>query len=439
MGKPSSSSNSSKKYVINTSWILVEKMSRIISGILVGVLVARYLGPEKFGLISYALNVVAIFTIFSTLGLDSIVVRELITRNDKKDEILGTSFLLRLIGSLIVVIIATVYSSMRDNHQQTFIVFLVSLSIILQSFTVVDFYFQSKALGKLTAINQVITLFLSSIVKIVFIYIKAPLEYFASMVLFEATLTAINQYLFYKNRGENVFIWRFSFIEAKELLSHSWPIIISGLIMVIYQKMDQILIKRFLDLTLLGNYAAAIRMSEASYFIPVAICAAVFPGIVNARDNKELQVKRLTQLYSLLIWSGIIISIGGVILGNWVIGFMYKEKFALAAPVFKIHILSTIPIFFGTAWGIWMIAQNKQKRIIYLQIISLVSCFILHINLIPKLGINGAAYSVVINNYIGLITLILSDKPKESINLFINAFNPKHLIDIYKYYMTSKG
>ncbi len=429
---------SSNKYVKNTSWILLEKMSRIISGILVGVLVARYLGPDQFGLISYALNVVAIFTVFSTLGLDSIVVRELITRTEHKNNILGTTFLMRLIGAIIVVIAATIYSSMRDNNQQTFIVFLVSLSIIMQSFTVVDFYFQSKVLGKLTAINQVITLFLSSIVKIVFIYIKAPLEYFASMVLFEATLTAINQYLFYRSRGENVFEWRFSFAEAKELLMHSWPIIISGLMMMVYQKMDQILLKRFLDLTSVGNYSAAIRMSEASYFIPVAICAAVFPGIVNARDNKELQIKRLTQLYSLLIWSAIIISIGGFLFGDWVIGFMYKEKFALAPPVFKIHIWSTIPIFFSTAWGVWMLAENKQKLVIYLQLISLICCFILHINLIPRMGITGAAWSVLITYYIGLLAVLLIYKPKLNFTLFLSAFNPKHLLAIYKYYKNDK-
>ncbi|MEI6508463.1 MAG: flippase [Bacteroidota bacterium] len=425
-------------YVSNTLWIILEKMSRIISGILVGVLVARYLGPAQFGMISYALNVVAIFTIVSTLGLDSLVVRELLTRSDNKNSILGTTFLLRLMGAMIVVVAATYYSSMRDNSQQTYIVFLVSLSIILQSFTVVDFYFQSKVLGKLTAMNQVITLLISSVVKITFIFSKAPLEYFASMVLFEAILTAINQFLFFKRQGENVFAWKFSMTEAKELLSHSWPIIISGLMMMLYQKMDQILIKRFLDLTMVGNYSAAIRMSEASYFIPVAICAAVFPGIVNARDNKEFQQKRLTQLYSLLIWSAIIISIGGTIFGDWVIRVMYKQGYEFAPAVFKIHIWSTIPIFFSTAWGIWMIAENKQKVVIYLQLISLIVCFMLHINLIPRFGVTGAAWSVLITYYIGLAAVLLIYKPKLNITLFLSAINPIHLIAIYKYYKNDK-
>jgi len=433
-----SNTSSSNKYVSNTLWSILEKVSRIISGILVGVLVARYLGPAQFFLISYALNVVAIFTIFSTLGLDSLVVRELITRNDRKNTILGTTFFMRLAGSVIVVIAATLYSSMRDNHQQTFIVFLVSLSIILQSFTVVDFYFQSIVQGKYTAINQVITLLISSAVKIYFIFTKAPIEYFACMVLFEATLTAINQYLFYVRKGENPFKWKFAFDEVKELLSHSWPIIASGLIMMVYQKMDQILIKRFLDLNSGGNYAAAVRMSEASYFIPVAICAAVFPGIVNAKNNKELQYKRLTQLYSLLIWSAIIISVGGTIFGDWVIRVMYKQGYELAPAVFKIHIWTTVPVFFSTAWGIWMIAENKQRLIIFLQIISLLCCFFLHINLIPRFGINGAAISVVSTYYVGLLAVLIIYKPKLNFTLFLNAFNPVNLVDIYRYFKNDK-
>jgi O-antigen/teichoic acid export membrane protein len=423
----------SKKYIVNTSWILVEKLSRIISGILVGILVARYLGPEQFGMISYALSVVAIFTIFSSLGMDSIIVRELITRNKHKNEILGTSFYLRLIGAIVVVVVATFYSSIRDDAQNTYIVFLVSLSVVLQAFTVVDFYFQSQVLGKYTAINQVITLVLSSIVKLLLIYFNKPIEYFASMVVLEAALTLINQFWFYKTNGQHINKWKFSWIEAKILLGHSWPIIVSGFVMMVYQKMDQILIKRFLDLNALGNYAAAVRISEASFFIPVAICAAILPGIINNRDNKELQYKRLTQLYSIMLWSSFIICIGGYFLGDYVITFLYKEKYYLSPQIFKIHIWSTIPIFYGTAWGMWMVAENKQKYLIFFQLLSMVIAILLNIKLIPVFGAIGAAYSILITYLISTINCLTFYKPKQSWALFLKALNPLNIIDIVKY------
>jgi len=423
----------SKKYIVNTSWILIEKLSRIVSGVLVGILVARYLGPEQFGMISYALSVVAIFSVFSSLGMDSIIVRELITRNEHKNEILGTSFYLRLIGAIAVVAVATFYSSIRDDAQNTYIVFIVSLSVVIQAFTVVDFYFQSQVLGKYTAINQVITLVLSSIVKLFLIYFNKPVEYFASMVILEAALTLINQFWFYKKSGQQINKWTFSWLEAKILLGHSWPIIVSGFVMMVYQKMDQILIKRFLDLNVLGNYAAAARISEASFFIPMAVCAAILPGIINNRDNKELQHKRLTQLYSLMIWGALFICGGGLLFGDFVITFLYKEKYDLAPGIFKILIFNLIPVFYGTAWGMWMVAENKQRYLIFFQFLSMGIALFLNLKLIPIYGVQGAAYSLIITQFVGIFSALTFYKPALSWMLFIKSLNPKNLFDIFKY------
>jgi O-antigen/teichoic acid export membrane protein len=427
-------------YINNSIWILAEKASRIISGILVGVLVARFLGKEQFGIISYALSVISIFTVFSTLGLDGIVVRELITEKKKKYDIIGTTFWLRFIGSFLVVIASTYYSFMRDPSDRTWIVFLVSIAVVFQSFSVIDFYFQSEVKGKYNAITQIITLIISAIVKLILIYFEAPLSWFAGMVMLEAILTAINQLIFYKQNQQEVSQWKFSLSEAKRLLSHSWPIIISAFMQMIYQQADKILIARYLqDMGMLGQYSAATRISEASYFIPVALSAALFPGIINNRDNKPLQLKRLTQIYSLMIWSALIISIGGYLLGDWVIGFLYKEGFPLAPEIFKIHIWITIPVFFGTAWGSWLLALNKQKLITIYQVLVLIFILALEMYMIPKYGIKGAAYSVVFSYLLSLLAIIFVYKPKESAILFISSLNPKNLIDVYKYWKEMKS
>jgi O-antigen/teichoic acid export membrane protein len=427
-------------YINNSIWILAEKASRIISGILVGVLVARFLGKEQFGIISYALSVISIFTVFSTLGLDGIVVRELITEKKKKYDIIGTTFWLRFIGSFLVVIASTYYSFMRDPSDRTWIVFLVSIAVVFQSFSVIDFYFQSEVKGKYNAITQIITLIISAIVKLVLIYFEAPLSWFASMVMLEAILTAINQLVFYKQNQQEVSKWKFSLSEAKRLLSHSWPIIISAFMQMIYQQADKILIARYLqDMGMVGQYSAATRISEASFFIPVALSAALFPGIINNRENKPLQLKRLTQIYSLMIWSALIISIGGYLLGDWVIGFLYKDGFPLAPEIFKIHIWITIPVFFGTAWGSWLLALNKQKLITIYQVLVLIFILALEMYMIPKYGIKGAAYSVVFSYLLSLLAIIFVYKPKESAMLFISALNPKNLFDVYKYWKEMKS
>jgi O-antigen/teichoic acid export membrane protein len=421
-------------YVSNSFWMLLEKSARVISGILVGVLVVRYLGDAQFGVITYGLGVIAILTIFSTLGLDSLVVRELLTRGKNKYEIIGTAFWMRFVGSLIVMGGACFYSLMRDPPQTTFIVFLLSISIIFQSFTVIDFYFQSEVKGKFTAISQVITLFVSAIIKLIFIFIKAPLEWFATMAAFEAGFAAFTQFVFYKKEGQMIRYWRFNFKEAKLLLYLAIPLILSSFVQMLYQNADTILIARFLrDMGQVGQYGAGARISQASYFIPVAICAAVFPGIVNNRDNKELQIKRLTQLYSLMIWGSLTIIAGGMIFGDLVIGFLYGAKFPAAPHIFKIHIWLSLPIFWGTAWGMWMLAMHEQKYLFYLQLINATFTLVSEYLLIPRMGITGAAYALLIGSYFTMFFILIIYKPREGFPIFLKALNPRNILEVILY------
>lgn len=427
-------SKTKNNYFKNSLWLLLEKVSRIISGILVGVLVARYLGPAQFGTISYALSIIAIFTIISTLGLDGLVVRELITRKEKQNEILGTAFWLRFFGAILVVILATSYSYLRDTPERVMIVLLISISIVFQSITVIDFYFQSQVNGKYSAINQVITLLCSALVKLALIYLNAELIWFAAMVVFEAALTSVLQLYYFKRQGNRISLWTFNVEESKKLLLYAWPLIISAFIQMLYQKSNEILILRFLrDMDLVGQYAAAVRMSEASYFVPVAIVAAVMPGIINTKDNKELQKTRFIQLSSLLIWVAIVVIVFAQFFGDYIIHFLYKDKYPLSAMVFKLHILSSIPSFFGTALGGWLLIENKQKVIISLQVLCLSLYIPLSYFLISKYNINGAALAIVSSIYLAQLLVMLLYNKAEIFILFIKSFNPIHLVNIYKY------
>jgi O-antigen/teichoic acid export membrane protein len=259
------------------------------------------------------------------------------------------------------------------------------------------------------------------------------------MASLESFITAINQLIFYKKNKQLIRHWKFSFAEARILLSHSWPVIISAFIQMVYQKADTILIARYLkDMSLVGQYAAAIRVSEASFFIPLAICTAVFPGIINNRNNPEIYNQRLVQLYSLMLWSAIIVSIGGVLLGDSVISFLYKDKFFLAPDVFRIHIWITIPVFFGTAWGMTLFANNKQRLILIFQVVNLILVLSGHMYFIPRFGIKGAAIAIIVGYYLGIIVALSLYKPKESLTQFARAFNISHLKDIYLYWRDSK-
>lgn len=430
-----SAAESKNDYVSNSFWLLLEKSSRIISGILVGILVVRYLGDEQFGTIRYGLGVIGILTIFSTLGLDTLLVRELLTRKEKTDTLLGTAFGMRFLGSLVVVAGACFYSFLRDPASVTFVVFLLSLSIVFQSLAVIDFYFQSQVKGKLTAINQVITLFVSALVKLVLIWAEAPLVWFASMAAFEAGLTALNQLYFFHREGQHIRNWKFNMVEAKHLFWLAMPIIFSSFVQLLNQNVDSILIARFLrNMGPVGQYGAGVGISQASYFIPVALCTAVFPGIVNNRNNPELQQKRLTQLYSLLAWSSLIIIGGAWLIGDLVIGWMYGVRYPMAPVAFKIHILNSFPVYWGTAWGMWMVAQHRQKYILWMQLLSAAVIISLELLLIPRMGIYGAAWALVSGSWVAMVFMLVSYRPAENLKVFVQALNPVNLLEVFRYW-----
>ncbi|MHC4728644.1 MAG: flippase, partial [Planctomycetota bacterium] len=270
---------------------MAERIFRSVLLLVVGVYVARYLGPEQFGLLSYAMSFVALFSAIGMLGLDGIVVRELVKDGTKRDELLGTAYFLKLMGAILVLAVLYVAAFFTSNDRFTnLLIFIIASSAVFQSFSVIDFYFQSKVLSKYVVYAQFISLIASSLIKLFLIWARAPLLYFAIVFLLDGMILATGLVIAYIRQKLNVFDWKFSPELALRLLKCSWPLVLSGVCVSIYMKIDQVMIKEILDTKAVGNYAVAVRLSEAWYFVPIAITGSLFPAIIKAK-------KISTQLY----------------------------------------------------------------------------------------------------------------------------------------------
>lgn len=296
-----------KRYFANTSWMMTEKVISLLVSLFVGVYVARYLGPEQFGLLSYAISFVGLFAAFSTFGLDSIVVRELVKSPERHYKLLGTAFILKILGSFLVVGILAI--AVRFTHNDRFtnlLIFTISAGLVFQSFSVIDFYFQAHVQSKYVAFAQLAQTTISSSLKIVFVIIKAPLLWFAVMVLIDCIALSFGLLVTYTYKRQQLWKWRAKLSVGKALLKDSWPLILSGMVIAVYMKIDQVMIKEMLDAKAVGNYAAAVKLSETWYFLPAVICNSLFPAIINAKQKSmSIYYKRLQQLYNLMAWMGI--------------------------------------------------------------------------------------------------------------------------------------
>ena len=169
-----------KCYANNIFWLMGEKILRMFVALFVGIWIARYLGPEQFGLLSYAQSFVFLFTAITTLGLDGIVVRELVKDESRRDKLLGTAFGLKLVGAILILPILALAVQLTSNDDYTnLLVFIIASATIFQSFNVIDFYYQSKVLSKYVALTNGVSLALSSIIKIALVkatYLDSTLD-----------------------------------------------------------------------------------------------------------------------------------------------------------------------------------------------------------------------------------------------------------------------
>lgn len=396
----------------------------MVVALFVGVYVARYLGPERFGLLSYAGSFVWLFTALATLGLDGIMVRELVKTPERRDELLGTAFWLKVGGAMFMWIgIAAAIPFTYNDAQTNILIIIIGFAVIFQTFNVIDFNYQAEVRSKYVVYAHLVSLVISSIIKLVLVWISAPLIWFACVFLLDAVVHAAGLTAMYLKNTGKIWYWSWRWETAKQLLKDSWPLILSGMMISIYMKIDQVMIKEMLGTEQVGYYAAAVRLSEAWYFVPMAITSSVFPAIINAKkQSEELYYKRLQSLYDLMVWLAVAIALPTTFLAPWVIKILYGEAFFPAAGVLSIHIWAGVFVFFATAWAKHMLIHNNQKIFLKFDLLSTCNNIVLNLILVPKIGILGAALATAISiplTYI--IFLLFLENQRQTIVSFLMA------------------
>jgi O-antigen/teichoic acid export membrane protein len=388
-----------KKYFANTGWMFAEKIFRTLIAFFVGIYVARYLGPAQFGLLNYAISFAGLFTSFANLGMDSIVVRELVKSPERKDEILGTVFRLRLVGAFVTISLVTLTAFLTNEPSfNLLLIVIISSATVFQSITIVEQFFQSKVQAKYNVIAQSSSFIIASIIKVMLVFFNQPLIYFAIVQTLEILFLAIGYYFVYTSNGYTFSQWKFVKETAKNLFRDSWPLVLSGVVIAIYMKIDQVMIKYFMSVKDVGYYAVAVKLCEAWYFVPMAISTSIFPAIVNAKQvNEKLYLSRLQKLYDFLAAIAIAIAIPVTFLSDFIINLLYGQAYQPAASVLTIYIWAGVATFLGVASSQYLISENLTKLAFYRTLIGMIVNVIMNLYLIPIYGINGAAIATLVS------------------------------------------
>lgn len=407
-------SSSSRAIIANTGWLFADRILRMVVGLFITVWIARYLGAKQFGILSFATAFVALFNPLAKLGLDNIVVRFIVNKESKTEQILGTALWLKLLGGVVSLLLGVSCISLfrRDEQLTVWLVAILAASGIFQAFDTIDLWFQSQVQSKYTVVAKNIAFIIVTLLQVALIKMQAPLITFAWVKLAQFGLNAMGLTIAYRVKGYSMKLWGWSFPIARNLLKESFPLILSSLTIMIYMRTDQIMLGEMVGDKTVGIYSAATRISETWYFIPTAICSSVNPSIYAAKEKSEdLYYRRIEQLLRVMSLISITIAVPMTFLSETVIKILFGSDYLEAGNILEIHIWASLFVFMGVATSSWFVAEGLTYLSFRRTLMGGITNICLNLFLIPVYGGIGAAVATVISQAVA--------------SFLSNAFHPK--------------
>ena len=386
----------------NMGWLFADRIIRMGVTLLVGVWVARYLGPEKFGMLNFAYAFVLLFSSVSSMGLESVAVRDLASDPLRKNEILGTVFALKIAGGVLALLLTVVAVILvrKEDPLTRWLVGIIAVGGIFQAFDAIDFWFQSQILSKYTVVAKSTAFLLVSLIKIGLILAKASIIAFAMAGTLEIVLGSAFLVVAYRKNGFGVSEWRIQPKTAFAMLKDSSPLLFSGIFVMLYIRIDQVMIGEMLGSSAVGVYSAAVSLTEVWYFIPMAITSSVLPAIVDAKKMDEIiYYERLKKLFLVMFW----ISLVGpllITLFSWeIVQLVFGIPYTGAASPLSIQCWAGLFIFSGLVSNQWYLVENLNRYTLYRHITGAIVNVLGNLVLIPRYGIDGAAIATLLTQF----------------------------------------
>lgn len=400
-----------KHYIHNISWIMGQKILAIFFGFFVTVLVARYLGPESYGVLSYAVSVMGIISVAGHMGLDGLIIKEIVQHPYDWQYTLGTSAFIKMIGivSGFVFLFFGILLFKGMYLTESWVLLIVASSLFFKPFEVVDFWFQAHVQAKYPALALSTSFIIVSIVKIFCVYNSVNIIFFACTYFLQSFLGALFLVLFFHKKVKtSLFKWKFSFVKAKDLLFQGRIIFLGAILASLYLKIDQIMLKWIVGVEEVGIYAVAASISEAWYFVPVAIVTSVFPNLLKLKEkNPAVYAIRLQQLFDLLFFISLAVAIFMTCASDIIISNFFGAEYQNAASILSVHIWAGVFISMRAAFSKWILIENFLTLSLITQGCGMIFNVGLNFLLIPYFKGTGAAIATLISyamaSYISLL------------------------------------
>lgn len=383
-----------RKVVYN---VFVSAFSKIVStalALLAIGFITRYLGPEGFGKYTTALAFFALFMALADFGLNTVSTREISRKNADEKKIIGNVFTLRVSISLVMIIfgLGIVFFLPYENDLKSAILLSLLAFFFSSSYTVLNGIFQKRLIMDRVALVEV----LGKTIQFTFILcavhwnlgLSAIMGAFVVFMIFNTSL------LFWWSHRFVSFSFQFDFQFWKKFLQQSLPLGLATILTFFYFKFDAILLSFLKGAEAVGIFGAAYKIIENATFFPAMIAGLILPLLAKHIGNDMAKFKHIADaMAKTFLLIAIPLFIGGFILAEDIIFLIGGESFLASVLVLQILLFSLTFMFFGNFFNTLLIVNNKQKLLVKLLFVCVVSNLSLNFLLIPKYSYVGVAIS----------------------------------------------
>jgi PST family polysaccharide transporter len=366
----------------------------------VGVLVARHLGPSRLGLLNYATSVFALFAPMVALGLPQVLVRDFSTNEDWRP-LLSSAVVVQLPLALVAIAAGIgILLGTRSGSPDAVTLALVLLPLPLLSLhQTLRSYLESRHAVRRVLVVGVVSALFASGVKLLALGLDAPLWLFGLAATIGTAVLVVGYWLGLPRRSLRGVFWQdFDRDTASRVLQEAWPLLISVIAVTIYMKSDVLMLGALSGDRETGIYSAAARLSEVWYVFPTAAMAAVRPRL--SRIYATGETRRYDQQTQRFLSALVLVALPIVLLvltaGPLIIRLLYGQAFADAVPVLRVHVLAAPFVFIGVGANQWFIDRGLGRALMLRSLLGAVVNVGLNIVLIPRAGALGASVATLV-------------------------------------------
>ena len=422
------------RVVKNASWIIGIQIVKSLLGLVISMLTARFLGPSNFGLINYAASIVAFVTPIMYLGLNGVLVQEIVNTPEKEGEILGTSVTMTFLSSLLCVIgVISFAAAVNRGERETVIVCaLYSTLLIFQSLELLNYWFQAKLLSKYASGVALFAYAVISGYKIYLLAAHKSIYWFALSNALDYMIIVIGLFIVYKRLGGGRL--RFNLSTARRLWGKSRYYIVSNMMIAIFAQTDRIMLKLMINDAATGYYSAAVACAGMTGFVFAAIIDSFRPLIFDDKKTDEIRYEKdMCRLYGIIIYLSLLQSLVITLFSGLIIKILYGAAYSASINALKLIVWYTTFSYLGSVRNIWILAENKQKYLWIINLSGALANVALNYILIPITGIMGAALASLVTQIFTNVIIGFIIRPiRYSNTLMLRALNPKEMTKAIK-------